>query len=88
MVATSSVPCRISLARLALPDLNPETCEPAMQMWMTVWTIVLVAAVVGFLGLIVGISAGAVQELKESLRELRADAQESQEHPEMLDERT
>lgn len=59
-----------------------------MQMWMTLWTIVLVAAAVGFLGLILGISVGAVSELKESLEELRADTIESQEHPEELDRPT
>jgi hypothetical protein len=59
-----------------------------MQIWMTFWTIVLVAATVGFLGLILGVSVGAVRELKESLDDLRRDAQESQEHPEVLDRPT
>jgi hypothetical protein len=57
-----------------------------MQAWMILWGSILVISGIGFLVLLVVVSKGAIQELKLTLDELRADTQESAEHPEILDE--
>lgn len=41
-----------------------------MTGWMTLWTILIVAGGLGLIGLLLGVSAGAIRELKESLNEL------------------
>ncbi len=48
-----------------------------MNAWMTLWTIVLVGGVVGLIGLLLLVTAGAIRELKESLVELSADVAET-----------
>ena len=45
-----------------------------MNAWMTLWTIVLAGGVLGMVGLLLLVTAGAIRELKESLAELSADA--------------
>ncbi len=57
-----------------------------MNAWMTLWTGLLVFSMIGFLVLLITVSAGAVRELRQMLDELREDTRESAEHPEMLDE--
>lgn len=44
-----------------------------MNAWMTLWTIVLAGGVLGLIGLLLLVTAGAIRELKESLAELSAD---------------
>ena len=44
-----------------------------MNAWMTLWTIVLIGGVLGMIGLLLLVTAGAVRELKESLAELSVD---------------
>jgi hypothetical protein len=48
-----------------------------MNAWMTLWTIVLVSGVLGMVGLLLLVTAGAIRELKESLAELSADVAET-----------
>jgi hypothetical protein len=48
-----------------------------MNAWMTLWTIVLIGGVLGMIGLLLLVTAGAVRELKESLAELSADVTET-----------
>lgn len=48
-----------------------------MNAWMTLWTIVLTGGVLGMIGLLLLVTAGAIRELKESLAELSADVAES-----------
>lgn len=57
-----------------------------MNGWMILWCGVLGFGILGFLTLILVVSVGAISELKLTLEDLRADAQESAEHPETLDE--
>ena len=59
-----------------------------MYAWMTLWTLLLVASIVSFLGLLLAVGAGVIGELKQSLAELREDTRQSTEHPEILDEAT
>ena len=59
-----------------------------MNGWMILWTVTLVVGVVGFIGLLLTVSLGAVGELRLMLEELREDTRESAEHPEILDEAT
>ena len=44
-----------------------------MAFWMTLWKIVISAAIVGFLGLLVFITGGAIRELRMTLDELKSD---------------
>ena len=48
-----------------------------MNAWMTLWTIVLASGVLGMVGLLLLVTAGAIRELKESLTELSADVAEA-----------
>jgi len=48
-----------------------------MKAWMTLWTIVLAGGVLGMVGLLLLVTAGAIRELKESLTELSADVAEA-----------
>ncbi|MDG2360059.1 MAG: hypothetical protein P8M20_10460 [Planctomycetaceae bacterium] len=48
-----------------------------MNAWMTLWTIVLIGGVLGMIGLLLLVTAGAVRELKESLAELSVDVTET-----------
>jgi hypothetical protein len=48
-----------------------------MNAWMTLWTIVLAGGVLGMVGLLLLVTAGAIRELKESLAELSADVTET-----------
>ncbi len=57
-----------------------------MTGWMTLWIIVLVSAVVGFVVLLLVVGGGAIKELKQTLDELRQDTDAAAEHPESLDE--
>lgn len=57
-----------------------------MTGWMTLWTIVFVTAVVGFVLLLLLVSVGAIRELRQTLNELREDAAAAAENPETLDE--
>lgn len=57
-----------------------------MNGWMILWTIVLGGGVIGFVGLITIVGAGAVRELRQMLDDLREDMRETAEHPETLDE--
>jgi len=41
-----------------------------MTGWMTLWAVLLVTGVLGLIGLILGVTLGAVRELKETLAEL------------------
>lgn len=43
-----------------------------MNAWMTLWTILLAGGVLGMIGLLLFVTAGAVRELRESLNELSA----------------
>jgi len=56
-----------------------------MQTWMTLWTVLLVFGGIGFIVMLVVVTAGAFGELKEALSELRQDTQESAAHPDRLD---
>ena len=44
-----------------------------MTAWMTLWTILIVAGGVGMIGLLLGVTSGAVSELKETLAELSGE---------------
>ncbi|MFP6765059.1 MAG: hypothetical protein VB858_15635 [Planctomycetaceae bacterium] len=44
-----------------------------MTGWMSLWTVLLVTGVLGLIGLVFGVTLGAVRELKETLAELSAD---------------
>jgi len=57
-----------------------------MQLWMTLWTILLVVSCGTFLGMMVLVGRGAVRELRETLSELKEDTREAREHPEILDQ--
>lgn len=57
-----------------------------MNGWMVLWSGLLAAAVLGFLGLLLIVGVGAVRELRQTLDELREDTREAAEHPELLDE--
>ena len=59
-----------------------------MNGWMMLWTAVLAGGVIGFVGLLLIVSVGAVKELRQMLDELREDTREAAEHPEVLDEAT
>lgn len=48
-----------------------------MNYWMTLWTIVLAGGVLGMVGLLLLVTAGAIRELKESLADLSADITET-----------
>lgn len=48
-----------------------------MTAWMTLWTILIVAGVLGMIGLLLGVTCGAVRELKETLAELSGEETES-----------
>lgn len=48
-----------------------------MTGWMTLWTILIIAGGVGMIGLLLGVSVGAVRELKETLAELSGDARDA-----------
>jgi len=48
-----------------------------MNAWMTLWTVVLVGGVLGMIGLLLLVTAGAVRELKDSLGELSVDVNET-----------
>ena len=50
-----------------------------MNAWMTLWTIVLTGSVLGLIGLLLLVTAGAIRELKESLAVLSVDVAESPE---------
>lgn len=56
-----------------------------MQTWMTIWTALLVVGGLGFVVMLVVVTAGAFGELGEALNELRQDTQESTAHPDSLD---
>lgn len=47
-----------------------------MTAWMTLWTILIVAGGLGMIGLLLGVTSGAVRELKETLAELSGEAPE------------
>jgi len=49
-----------------------------MTAWMTLWTILIVAGGVGMVGLLLGVTSGAVSELKETLTELSAGEPEEE----------
>ncbi len=57
-----------------------------MSPWMYVWITVLALSTLSFLGLVLIAGTGAIFELRLTLRELREDARESSEHPEILDQ--
>ena len=57
-----------------------------MNGWMMLWSIVLGAGVIGFVGLLTVVGGGAIRELRQMLDDLREDTRESAEHPETLDE--
>ncbi|MDA0587120.1 MAG: hypothetical protein O2820_12180 [Planctomycetota bacterium] len=44
-----------------------------MTAWMTLWTILIVAGGLGMVGLLLGVTSGAVSELKETLAELSGE---------------
>ena len=50
-----------------------------MNAWMILWTIVLAGGVLGMIGLLLLVTAGAIRELKESLADLSVDVAESSE---------
>lgn len=52
-----------------------------MTGWMTLWTILIVGGGMGLIGLLLGVSAGAVRELKETLNELSEDKPEAKPPP-------
>jgi hypothetical protein len=52
-----------------------------MTAWMTLWTILIVAGGLGMIGLLLGVTSGAVRELKETLAELSGERTESPEIP-------
>jgi len=45
-----------------------------MTGWMTLWTILLITGVLGLIGLVFGVTLGAVRELKETLAELSSNS--------------
>lgn len=49
-----------------------------MTAWMTLWTILIVAGGLGMIGLLLGVTSGAVRELKETLTELSGDGSEAE----------
>jgi hypothetical protein len=57
-----------------------------MQAWMTLWTALLAVSGVAFVLMLVIVAGGAIGELRETLRELRADTEDAAAHPETLDE--
>ena len=57
-----------------------------MMVWMTIWIVLLVVGVVGFVILLLMVGAGAVRELKEMLAELREDRSHSDKYSQSLDE--
>ena len=57
-----------------------------MNAWMMLWTSLLAASCLSFLGMLILVGGGAVRELRESLAELRDDTRDAAEHPETLDE--
>jgi len=59
-----------------------------MTGWMTLWTVLLVGSTLAFGGMLLVVGGGAIRELRQMLDELREDARESAEHPEILDEAT
>jgi len=59
-----------------------------MLFWMTLWTTLLIVSVATFCLLLLIVGAGALGELRESLSELRQNARQTREHPEILDEPT
>lgn len=46
-----------------------------MSLWAIFWLGLLAFSAVAFVGLLVGVSGGAVRELKETLQELRAGSE-------------
>lgn len=56
--------------------------------WLNIWLGVLALSFSSFLLMMIVIGSGAVKELKMTLDELRTDTQETQNHPEILDEKT
>jgi len=49
-----------------------------MTGWMALWTIVLVGGGLGMIGLLLLVTVGAIRELKESLAELSAGVNDTQ----------
>ncbi len=49
-----------------------------MTAWMTLWTILIVGGGVGMVGLLLGVTSGAVSELKATLAELSGEEAGSQ----------
>ena len=47
-----------------------------MKAWMTLWTILIVAGGVGLVSLLLGVTVGAIKELKETLNDLSSDSAE------------